>query len=1625
MIVQGTANSELLTGSSGDDTLDGLGGNDTLVGQAGNDLLLGGEGNDSLGGGPGVDTIRGGDGDDIYEIDDADDLVVELAAGGIDRVLASLGRFELPRNVEHLSYTGVSTFEALGNTSANSMTGGPGSDFLEGGEGADTLDGAGGSDRLFGGAGNDVYVVDDPSDQVVEFYDNGLDTIYTSINYSLPGDVEVLVLTGNTNIYAIGNAQDNALTGNPGANSLIGGAGADTLDGGAGSDSMVGGPGDDIYVVDATTDVVNETESGSDGVDLIQSSVTYTLPTNVENLTLTGTAAISGTGNELANIILGNGGANTLVGGDGADTLVGGDGADSLNGGSGTDSMVGGPGDDIYVVDAATDVVNETASGSDGVDLIQSSVDYTLPTNVENLTLTGTAAINGTGNELANIILGNTGANSLVGGAGADTLDGGLGADSMVGGSGNDVYLIDDPGDIVSESATASGGIDTVKISASGPTTYDLSSLSGIENLEYSGSSNFNAIGSASSNNIRTGIGSDTLEGGGGSDTLDGGAGADSLIGGSGNDSYVVDSVLDVVLERASEGDDTVEASVRWSLPEQVENLTLTGASAINGYGNRLNNRLIGNAGANLLSGDDGNDSIDGGAGADQIFGGSGSDSLMGGTGADTLTGGLGDDVYWVDSEEDIVIELPGEGTDRIFSTVPIALPAGVEFLTVIGAEAGSSVGNESSNFLSGGTSADLLIGLAGDDTLDGGSGNDTLIGGDGADSLQGGAGSDSMVGGAGNDTYVVDATSDTVGEDSAAGIDTIQASISYTLGEHLENLVLTGSLATVATGNASDNLLIGNSAANTLIGGGGADTLRGLTGDDRYVIDSTDDLIDETSSGSGGVDTIILAAGFPALTYQIPQGFEHLDFSLTGTSLIQAIGNAANNRITGNAAANSIEGLTGNDFIEAGGDNDTLLGGDGADTLDGGAGNDSLVGGPGNDVYFVDSSDDVIDELSNGGSGTDTVHAAMSFTLSSGLENLTLTGTSSIDGTGSIGPNLIVGNAAANRLDGLGGADTLVGGLGNDTYIIDNIKDLIRESADQGADDEVQSAVTYTLPANVERITLMGTSSIHATGNASANMMLGNQGNNSLIGGAGDDTLIGGSGADTLDGGTGSDSLVGGSGNDVYVVDRATDVVVELAGEGTDLLIASISYELQSYIENLTLTGSAALATGNAEANELRGSAAANTISGGGGNDSIWGGSGNDSLIGGDGDDLIRGDEGADTLYGGLGRDSLIGGAGNDTYRIDDSDDVIDETVRGSGGVDTVRTSLDAQTLGAGLDVLVYEGTYPGGITFVGRGNADKNTLIGGVGDDSLDGLAGNDSLTGGAGNDVLIGGDGADTLVGGAGIDTLIGGAGNDFYVLEDASDIIQEPANGGVDTIQTERANVGQLPEQIEILIFKGNDALTAVGNDSNNRITGASAGDSITGALGQDSLFGMAGADTLEGGAGNDALDGGSGQDRLTGGPGADRLVGGADSDIFSFSFGDSSSVSFDVIADLGKGEIGVGDRIDVPVSLVVGGSSASATAAQASIDPTTGIATFAKGSGSSLTDAIADVAASLASAGDQAGAFAFFKVRNTGSFYLYVSDGVAGHSSNDLLVQLSGVSNLTSISLESGDLTILG
>ena len=252
----------------------------------------------------------------------------------------------------------------------------------------------------------------------------------------------------------LGSNFNDSLTGNTANNTLDGGVGDDTLTGWSGADTMIGGLGNDSYFVEYVGDVV--TENLSQGTDTVSSRVGYRLPVNVENLILTGTAAVNGAGNNLDNVITGNSAANKLNGEAGNDTLIGGSGDDTLTGWSGADTMIGGLGNDSYFVENAGDVVTENLN--QGTDTVSSRLAYTLPANVENLILTGTSAVNGTGNGLANVITGNTannqlnggvgndilndgaGNDTLNGGAGNDTLDGGIGTNTLTGGTGNDVF---------------------------------------------------------------------------------------------------------------------------------------------------------------------------------------------------------------------------------------------------------------------------------------------------------------------------------------------------------------------------------------------------------------------------------------------------------------------------------------------------------------------------------------------------------------------------------------------------------------------------------------------------------------------------------------------------------------------------------------------------------------------------------------------------------------------------------------------------------------------------------------------------------------------------------------------------------------------------------------------------------------------------------------------------------------------------------------------------------------------------------------------------------------------------------------------------------------------------------
>ena len=244
--------------------------------------------------------------------------------------------------------------------------------------------------------------------------DIGSTSTTVSKTTKLAATISRLILTGTSNINGTGNALNNHITGSTGNN---------ILDGGAGIDILAGGVGNDTYIVDSIYDSI--IESANEGIDLVKSSVNWILGANLENLTLTGSGNLSGTGNELSNAIIGNSGNNILDGGAGNDTLEGNSGNDTLIGGLGNDVMKGGAGNDTYYVDS----VGDTISDSSATDTVISSISWTLGSNLENLTLTGTDALTGIGNTLNNTIIGSAGNNVLDGLGGMDILTGGAGAD--------------------------------------------------------------------------------------------------------------------------------------------------------------------------------------------------------------------------------------------------------------------------------------------------------------------------------------------------------------------------------------------------------------------------------------------------------------------------------------------------------------------------------------------------------------------------------------------------------------------------------------------------------------------------------------------------------------------------------------------------------------------------------------------------------------------------------------------------------------------------------------------------------------------------------------------------------------------------------------------------------------------------------------------------------------------------------------------------------------------------------------------------------------------------------------------------------------------------------------------
>jgi Ca2+-binding RTX toxin-like protein len=1356
---------------NGSDVQTGTGFNDHLIGYAGNDKLLGGLKDDVLDGGADNDILDGDEGNDTL----------------------------------------------LGGAGDDLLFGDPGNDTLLGEDGNDTLFAGTGDDSMDGGAGADTYEVDSLKDVAKDSgADADADTVESSVAWILDDTIENLLLTGTQSINGTGNGSDNVLGGNTKNN---------TLDGLLGADTMRGGGGNDLYIVDDKNDVVDETVLGSGGIDGVRSSASeFTLGTNVEALTLVGTGNLNGTGNNIANVITvdeskDKSGNNLISGLGGHDSLAGGEGADTLDGGDGRDTLVGGLGNDVFIVDNILDKVVEQAE-ENSVDTVKSSVSYELGSFLNNLELLGNFDLSGAGNVESNHILGNSGNNVL---SGDDEFDEFAfdKDDTLEGGEGDDTYIVWYASDKVIE--TGIGDYDIVKSVATFTLGANLEELvlfrTDIDPVDGTGNELDNKITGSENGNKLSGVGgNDSINGGikDGNDTLDGGIGDDTMDGAAGDDVYFVDSLKDVVIDGS--GVDEVRVSgtdlglVKLHTNIEHYNFSQFSAGPIAFTGTTAANRIVGTTA---------NDTLNGGAG---------NDTLNGGTGIDELNGAAGNDTYVMDVDLDQVNDTGNDTGDTVqTATQQIDLTLGnfkgVENAILTGVLHLNAIGTDAKN---------MLIGNSGDNLLRGALGNDTLFGNAGADLLEGDGGADSMSGGTGSDSYEVDSTGDKIFEAKDAGTDIVTSTISYVLGDNVEDLLLDGGdqnkAALNGKGNDLDNVIIGTDGNNLIDAWYGADVMQGLDGDDTYVVLGKEgELADQVLEEEGKGTDLVHAWTNIELLYDNVE-----NVLLMGIADLEVVGNKLGNVLTGNKGANK---------------------------LDGALGVDTMIGAAGDDIYTMDSLGDKIEEKSGGG-GDEIIFALdtddksildlrthiehYNFSKYEGDLQIVFTGDKVANRiTGSSKGDILAGDVGNDTLDGSFSADTMTGGAGNDTYVIDNDKDFFSEKdangKDTGGKDTIVSMFTaYTLMDpinNVENLTIGGFSNSNGTGNIAANVLTGNDFKNELLGLEGNDTIIGGEGADTLDGGLGNDSMAGGDGSDLYILDSKSDRVFEslFSAASNDTIQTKFTHVLVRGFENLILYGDADInGTGNVDVNEITGNDGNNKLDG--------------KVNKNGGGDFLNGGKGDDTYYVHVdGKTGAITGV---------IADVVSEEV--GGGNDTVIVDAKAKSYSIVPTGEVENLTLTGSLDSTADGNGFGNVILGNGGDNKLQGGAGDDSLDGGAGNDNLLGDSDNDTLNGGAGTDTLSGGLGNDTYIV-DGKDVIQDKGIGSdIDTIQASISidlNLAPLAD-IEGVRLTGGGGLSATGDGGDNLLVGNTGGNKLTGNGGDDTLQGGGGNDTLDGGPGND-------------------------------------------------------------------------------------------------------------------------------------------------------------------------
>jgi Ca2+-binding RTX toxin-like protein len=1160
----------IVTGTSGNDTLSGSNEADTISGLAGDDWLAGGQGNDILDGGS-----HGSGGDYADYSADPAAVQVNLATG---LAVDGWGNND--------SLTGIENIH--GSAFNDLLIGGADTNYFRPGAGDDTVDGGSGFDMLY----------------------------YTTATSGLTVDLAAGTASGGgigtdtiANIEGVqGGTFADKLTLSNAAGILYGRSGADTLTGGTGGDNFVGGSGNDII-------------HGGDGIDQVIYNDDWLIEQGVQVNLMTGTVSDNWGGTDTLTSI------EQVIGSPFDDTLLGGnplsgsgitDGFEGFSGEAGNDLIDGGTGFDRASYINATTAVKATLGGTGtgtaqdglgGIDTLISIEELRGSSHADTLTGSdsgsfesfegrgGNDSINGMGGRdrasyqgspsgasvnlvtgvasdgwggtdmLANIevvrgsefgdtLVGDAADNDFEGRGGDDSISGGEGEDSLRGGAGNDTL---DGGGQFNPVNTASDNSD-FDIAFYNDATSGVTVTLGATGT--AGTATGGGMGTDTLVNIEMVVGSafaDVIRGTNRADReiVRGGAGDDTLYGG---DAAGVDLGYNHVDYRFASAAVVVDLDAGFATGGDGNDV-LSGFVAV--FGSAFDDRLLGTATDNYIEGQGGNDTLDGRGGNDRASYWNATSGVQADLAAGTATG--------------------GQGSDTLISIENVR----------------------------GSDHADTILGDDQNNDLQGRSGNDTILGGAGQDTIFGGLGDDSLDGGA-NDSLL---GSDWLAYSTASGAVNVNLATGSVTGADGNDSVVnfegvSGSMfADTITGDVNSNTLRGNAGNDTIDGGSGED----WADYGAAVSAVTVSLLTSTASGGDGSDVL--------------------------TSIERLRGSVHNDLLTGNGGDNILRGQAGDD------------------TLDGGAGNDGADYYQASGAVTVRLGSGTTPGTSSGADGSDTL---LNFenVLGSFSHGDDLAGNASanyIDGRG--GNDLMAGGDGDDTLEGGAGNDTLDGGAGNDTAVYLHAIDQYTIGVDAAnrllvsgpeGDDlliaiellrfaDVTFEVEFGTP-NADQIQGgAGSEVIQALGGD--DVVSAGDGHDAVYGGEGNDQLRGESGDDLLDGGTGVDQLAGGGGNDTYFIDDAGDTVTELESEGAtaavargnsgepaednigggiDRVVASISYTLGQFVENLSMAqGTLALSgTGNASANALTGNAGRNSFTGMGGDDHIDGGEGIDTAV-------------------------------------------------------------------------------------------------------------------------------------------------------------------------------------------------------------------------------------------------------------------------------------------------------------------------------------------------------------------------------------------------------------------------